>query len=118
MKTTSAAPEPPEEPTPPTVCPGHWYLPHLELKLADGSILIKPLKPVRRGTSNQVSKWTGIPKKCLRRLAQSGFIREARPGINTLFYYPAEVEEFIRATEADTDFWTPQRRREYLGKKS
>ncbi len=79
-------------------------------------MLLKPQKPVRRGTAKQVSKWTGIPKKCLRRLAQSGFIRESRPTINTIFYYPAEIEDFIQQTEQDPDFWTPQRRREYLGK--
>lgn len=114
MKTATSAPD--EDPPPHGICPGHWYIPWLELKLADGTILLKPQKPLRRGTANQVSKWTGIPKKCLRRLAQSGFITEARPTINTLFYYPAQIESFIRQTEQDPDFWNAKRRREYLGR--
>lgn len=108
----TAAPAPNEEPEA-ARCPGHWYIPHVELRLADGTFLVKPQKPVRRATANQVSKWTGMSKKCLKNLAESGFITRCRPNPSTVFYYPGEVQAHIRQTEADPDFWTPERLRRY-----
>lgn len=101
-------------PPAPTLADAPWYTPTLVLRLADGSTMLKPGKPVQRGTSNQVSKWTGISKKNLRLLADIGLIREARPTPWTLFYYPAEVEDLISKTEADPNFWDKVKRDAYI----
>lgn len=93
---------------------GPWYVPKIWLRLADGSWILKFGKPVQRATSSQVAKWTGISKKNLRLLAEAGFIRECRPTPWSLFYYPAEVEDFILKTEADPDFWNKVRRDTYI----
>lgn len=110
MSTTAPAPD--EDPNA-AQCPGHWYIPHVELRLADGTFLVKPQKPVRRATANQVSKWTGLSKKCLKNLAESGYITRSQPNPSTVFYYPGEVQAHIRRTEENPDFWTPERLREY-----
>jgi hypothetical protein len=91
-----------------------WYTPSIVLRLAGGETLIKPGKPVQRGTARQVSKWTGISTKTLDRLAEAGFIRASKPTPWLLFYYPAEVEEFIAKTEADPDFWSRHKRQAYV----
>lgn len=98
----------------PTTSEAAWYTPTLVMRLADGSTMLKPGKPVQRATSSQVAKWTGISKKNLRQLAEIGLIREARPTPWSLHYYPAEVEEFIAKTEADPDFWNKVRKDAYI----
>jgi hypothetical protein len=101
----------------PTALPqegGGWYIPCRQHKLADGTFLIKPGKPVQRGTTNQVAKATGIGYKTLIRLADAGFLRRAQPSPGLSFFYYAEVEALIRRTERDPDFWTTVRREAYL----
>ena len=93
---------------------GAWYIPALVMRLNDGSTLIKPGKPVQRGTVRQVSRATGIHYKVLAALAEAGFIRRARPSPGQSYYYYAEVESFIHKTEADPDFWTKVRRDAYI----
>lgn len=91
-----------------------WYTPTIRVKLADGSTLLRTGKPVQRATPNQTSTWTRISKKNLRTLAECGFIRESRPTPWTLLYYPEEVEEFLRKTEEDPNFWNRVRRDAYI----
>lgn len=98
------------EPAPQSV----WFTPTRVMELPDGSILIKRGKPIQRATSTETSKWTGISLKNLRILADAGFIRCARPTLGSAFYYPGEIEEFIRRTEEDPAFWTKVRRDAYL----
>jgi hypothetical protein len=91
-----------------------WYTPSIVLRLAGGETLVKPGKAVQRGTPEQCSKWTGINTKTLKRLAEAGFIRVAKPTPWVAFYYPAEIEEFIAKTEADPDFWSDVKRKAYI----
>jgi len=91
-----------------------WIVPCLRMRLPDGSYLIKTSKPVLRATSSQTAKITGVSKKNLALLADVGYIRRARPTPHTVFYYPGEVEAFIRKTEEDPDFWTQARRDAYI----
>jgi hypothetical protein len=91
-----------------------WIIPALELKLADGSTLVKPLKAVRRGTASQVAKWTGMSTKTLGRLADAGLITRAKGTPVLHFYFPGEVEALIQATIDDPDWWTPERKRLYF----
>lgn len=91
-----------------------WFTPTLVMRLADGSVLLKPGKPIIRATSNQTAKWTGISKKNLKILAEIGYIRQCRPTPSCVLYYPAEVEEFITATEQDLNFWDQVRLKAYL----
>lgn len=101
--------------TPPHADPGEtWLVPAVKLMLADGSCLIKPGRPVLRATSNRTAQLTGVSKKNLSLLAEVGYIRRARPTPQTVFYYPGEVEEFIRQTEEDPDFWNDVRRKAYI----
>jgi hypothetical protein len=92
---------------------GTWVPRYLPLMLADGSILLKPQKPVLRVPAKKAAKMTHMSVQTLARLADSGFIRCSRPTDKLRLYYPAEIEEFIRRTEEDPDFWTPERRRQY-----
>ncbi len=92
---------------------GTWVPRYLSLLLADGSILLKPQKPVLRVSAKQAAKMTHTSVQTLARLADSGFIRCSRPTDKLRMYYPGEIEEFIRKTEEDPDFWTPERRRQY-----
>ena len=84
------------------------------MELPDGSILIKRGKPIQRATATATSKMTGISLKNLRILADVGFIRCARPTVSSTFYYPGEIEAFIKQTEDDPAFWTKVRRDAYL----
>lgn len=93
---------------------GIWFVPTIEMRLPAGELLIKTLKPVLVASASQTAKWTGLSKKKLRNLAEAGFIREARPTPQTLLYYPGEVWDFIRQTEADPDFWNGDRLTIYL----
>ena len=94
--------------------PGIWYLPVRDVKLPDGTIKIIPGCPVRRGTVAEVSKATGVSHRTLIALAEAGFIRRARPSPNQSFYYFTEVEDHIRRTEEDPNFWNEVRRKAYL----
>lgn len=91
-----------------------WYTPNRVMALADGSFLIKPLKPILRATATRTSALTGVSLKNLRILAEAGFIRVSRPTPGTSFFYPGEIEAFILQTEEDPDFWTKVRRATYL----
>lgn len=93
---------------------GLWYFPVRCCALGDGTYRLVPGRPVRRGTSSQVSKATGVHRKVLHALADCGLIRRARPSPNTAFFYFAEVEALIRETEADPDYWNRVRRDAYL----
>lgn len=93
--------------------PATYYTPTIRLTLADGSVLLKHGKPVVRATAGLVSKWTGLSRKTLQRLAESGFISVAKVTPTTFLYYPAEVEDFIATVAADPEYWTPARKREY-----
>ena len=94
--------------------PGIWYLPVRSVKMPDGTYKIFPGCPIRRGTVAEVSKATGVARKTLAALAEAGFIRRARPSPNQSFYYFTEVEEHIRKTEDDPDYWNEVRKRAYL----
>ncbi len=98
----------------PSLANAPWYTPTLVMKLADGSILIKHGKPVQRATANQTSAWTGVSKKNLKILAEIGEIRQCRPTPSSVFYYPAEVEDYIAKTEADLNYWNAVRRKAYI----
>lgn len=91
-----------------------WYTPTIVMRLADGSTLLKPGRPIQRATGDQVAKWTGVSLKTLRNLAETGFIRRAQITRVKHLYYPGEVEDFIAATEADPDFWDDVRKKAYL----
>lgn len=111
MNTTEATPE---KATPlPGIPVGTWITRCQVFALADGSYLLKPKKPVLRASARDTAKATGISAKTLARLAEAGFVRCCRPTERLPMYYPAEVEAFIRVTERDPDYWTPERRRQY-----
>lgn len=91
-----------------------WVIHTKVLHLADGSFMIKPLKPCLRASAKLTSKLTGVSLKKLRVLAEAGFIRVARPTPGSTFYYPQEIEAFILQTESDPAFWTKVRLATYL----
>jgi hypothetical protein len=91
-----------------------WVVPTTALKLPDGTILLKPGKPVRRVTAKAAAKITGVPKKILRNLAEAGFIREARVTPWVFYYDVVEIEAFIARTAEDPAFWSDVRRKAYL----
>jgi len=90
------------------------YFPALVMKLADGSYIVRPGKPVTRASATKTSKWCGISTANLRRLADAGYIRRGWSGPGVSYYYPAEVESFLLKTEAEADFWTEVRRNVYI----
>ena len=92
---------------------GVWVTRCQVLKLADGSFLLKPKKPVLRASAQETAKATGVSRKTLARLAEAGFIRCAKITDRLPMYYPAEVEAFIRSTEKDPDYWTLERKKQY-----
>jgi hypothetical protein len=101
-------------PPPPTELPqGSWIISYLELKLADGTILLKPQKPIFRASSKVTAKLTHVSQRTLVRLAESGFISCLKSCPGTRLYHPAEVEAFLQRTIDEPDFWTPARRRQY-----
>jgi hypothetical protein len=91
-----------------------YYIPPIIMRLADGTTMIKPGKAVQRARVADVVRWTGVHRKTLSALADCGLIRRAFPSPNMPYYYPAEVEEFIRLTETDPKFWTSVRTKAYL----
>ncbi len=95
-----------------------WFIPPRVVQLADGSTLIKPGKAVQRARVADVERWTGVHRKTLSALADCGFIRRALPSPNCPQYYPGEVEEFVRKTEQDPDFWTSVRTKAFLAGRS
>ena len=100
-------------PPPPGIPVGVWITRCQVFQLADGSYLLKPKKPIMRASAKETSRATGLSCKTLARLAEAGFIRCCKPTERLIMYYPAEVEAFIRETEKDPDYWTPERRRQY-----
>lgn len=86
---------------------GGWYIPAHEMHLPDGSTLVKPGKAIRRGTTAQVAKWTGLDRRTLHRLADCGIITRARVAF-TYYFYPAEIEDLIRQSENDPGLWSDQ----------
>ena len=99
---------------PPNSKEGVWVIHTKVLHLADGSMLVKPLKPCLRASAKLTEKLTGVSLKKLRALAEAGFIRVARPTPGSTLYYPQEIEAFILRTEADPDFWNKPRQAAYL----
>lgn len=92
----------------------HYYIPAKRIQLPDGSTLIKPGKAIQRCKTSEASRMLGIHTKVLHALADCGLITRASPSPGSHFFYPAEVEAFIRQTEADPDYWTRVRRIAYL----
>lgn len=82
------------KPTAPTPQQGSWYIPYRLMQLADGSTLVKPLKPVQVMSARETSKFLGISTKTLARLAESGFIpkTEIEPRISRLATDYEELE--------------------------
>jgi hypothetical protein len=93
---------------------GNWYIPAIAHKLADGSTLIKPGKAVCRGTASQVSKWTGVHRKVLSKLADCGLISRLHPSPGLTWYYPSEVETLIQKTQSEPDFWNTVKRKAFI----
>ena len=91
-----------------------WYTPTVRVRLADGSTLLRPGKPVQRANATLTSKWTGVSKKNLRLLAEGGWIRECQVRPRTWVCYPAEIAGFIERTEKEPDFWNDARRAAYI----
>lgn len=91
-----------------------WVIHAHVVQLADGTMMIKPQKPRMRATSKLTSRLTGLSLKTLRILSDAGFIRCARPSPGTCFYYPLEVEAFIKQTEDDPAFWDKVKKATYL----
>lgn len=98
------------DPSDPTV----WFTPTRVMMLPDGSTLIKPGKPVLRTTAAKTSELTGISLKNLRNLSECGLIRCARPTPFVTFYYPGEIEAFVKRTEDDPAFWDKVKRDAYI----
>lgn len=90
-----------------------WYIPTITLHLADGSTLIKPCKAIQRAQAKTTAKYFGISTRTLSLLAEAGEIRSSRVSPSLTFYYPGEIEDFIKKMEENPDYWTPQRRRQY-----
>jgi hypothetical protein len=109
MKTATAAPDPDDDPLKDVP----WYFPTIKMKLADGTYLLKPGKPIQRAVSTVVAKAFNVSPRTLKRLAESGHIRDAQVTPQLVFYYPGEIEEFFRKMEENPGYWTAQRRREY-----
>jgi len=93
---------------------GAWIIPAKVLKLPDGSFRIIPGRPVHRVAVAEAVRITGLAAKVLNRLADCGFLRRARPSPGKSYFYPAEVEEFVRRTEDEPEFWTRVRRHCYM----
>lgn len=93
---------------------GAWIIPAKVLKLPDGSFRIIPGRPVHRVAVADAVRITGIAAKVLNRLADCGFLRRARPSPGKSYFYPAEVEAFVRRTEEDPEFWSRVRRHCYM----
>lgn len=93
---------------------GVWLTPTVTVKLPDGSWLFKTGKPIFRANARQTAKLTGLSLKTLRILADMGLIRNAKASRSLVFYYPAEIEEFLAETGKDPDFWNEARESEYI----
>jgi hypothetical protein len=91
-----------------------WFIPSRIVQLADGSTLIKPGKAVQRARVSDVVRWTGVHRKTLSALADCGLIRRCYPSPNMPHYYPGEVEELLRRTEDDPEFWNEVRTKAFL----
>lgn len=101
-------------PTPDPQAPqGVWFFPYREMRLADGSVLVKPLKPVLVMSARDTARFTKLSTKTLARLAESGIIRAEWPTPRMPRYFPGEVFEFLRETRENPDYWTPDRLRQY-----
>ena len=92
---------------------GSWYIPYRLMQLADGTLLVKPLKPVQVMSARETSKFLSISTKTLARLAESGFIRVRLASPRTPQYFPGEILEFLQETMDNPDYWTPARRAQY-----
>lgn len=91
-----------------------WIIPSIAVKLPDGSTLVKPGKAVQRATGSRVSSITGVQRKTLSALADCGLIRRERPSPGQVFYYPGEVEDLLRQTAEDPEFWNQVRTQAFL----
>lgn len=91
-----------------------WIIPAAAVQLPDGSTLIKPGKAVQRATVSRTVKLTGVQSRTLAALADCGLIRRERPSPRQAFYYPAEVEDLLRRTSEDPDFWNQVRTKAFL----
>jgi len=90
-----------------------WYIPAVTVQFADGSTLVKPGKAVQRVQMPVASRMFGLSGRTLSRLAEAGYLRCARPSPSVKFFYPAEIEAFLKLTEENPGFWDSQRRVEY-----
>jgi hypothetical protein len=97
---------------------GTWIIPYDWMMLADGTFVLRPKKPVQVMNARETARFTGLSKKTLARLAESGFISVEWPTPRMPRYYPGEVLEFIRQTRENPNHWTPERLRQYgLGRR-
>lgn len=93
---------------------GNWFIPIKRIKVDERTWALRLGQPVQLGSSYDVSKTTGIGRRILKRLAQLGYIREAKPSPFLSMYYYSEVLAFIDRTTQDPHFWTQVRREAYI----
>lgn len=92
---------------------GVWHIPHVKVRLPDGSTLLRPQKAVLWMKIADCSAATGVAPKTLNRLAECGMLTRQRHSPNQSWFMPGEVFEFLERTQ-DPEFWSKARRQAYL----
>lgn len=90
-----------------------WHIPHVAVKLPDGSTLLRPQKAVLWVKIKDCVRMTGVEPKTLNRLAECGWLSRQRPSPNQSWFMPGEVFAFLERTR-DPEFWDKVRRMAFL----
>ena len=91
-----------------------WFIPAVAMQLPDGSTLIKPGKAIQRATTAATVKLTGVPAKTLHALAECGLLTREQPTRFKSFFYPGEVQTFLRKTAENPTFWNEVKTQAFL----
>lgn len=91
-----------------------WFIPAHTVKLPDGSTLVKPGKAFRRASLTATTRLTGVPRRTLNALAECGLLTREKPSPFLSNFYPGEVEELLRKTAIDPNFWNEVRTKAFL----
>jgi hypothetical protein len=91
-----------------------WAIPAITRKLPDGSTLVLPGKAIQRATVSATVKITGVPAKILHRLAECGLLTRELPSPFKSFFYPGEVQQFLKKTAEEPGYWDEVKTKAFL----
>jgi hypothetical protein len=93
----------------------YWLTFFTSIPQGDGSVVLRPQKPVPRVTILQAAKVLGISDDGVRRLIQKGILQIERPTPHKTYVLTESLDTHLRHNARDPEFWEDRRGRATWG---